>query len=233
MVKCDGQISIISDLSYPEKETLSVFEIIKAGGLIMLPIIVCSIIALAIVVERFWTLQRRRVMPNQLVAQIWQWSRNAQLSKEQLRNLRDGSPLGRILAAGLMNRNMDRDVMKERIEETGRHVVHELGRFLDTLGTIAAVTPLLGLLGTVIGMIKVFSVITAVGVGDPGELAGGISQALLTTAAGISVAIPSLIFHRFFRGRVQELVVDMEQEAIKMVEVMHGDARPVAKGEAA
>jgi biopolymer transport protein ExbB len=200
-----------------------VFEIIKSGGWLMLPIIACSVVALAIVIERLWSLKRSRVIPRQLVAQIWQWAQQGQLNDERLRELREGSPLGRVLAAGLINRDHSREVMKEGIEETGRHVAHELERFLNTLGTIAAITPLLGLLGTVIGMITVFSVITDVGVGNPGDLAGGISQALITTAAGISVAVPSLIFHRYFRGRVDELVVIMEQEAIKLVEVMHGE----------
>ena len=199
------------------------FEIIKSGGWLMLPIIACSVVALAIVIERLWSLKRSRVIPRQLVAQIWQWAQQGQLNDERLRELREGSPLGRVLAAGLINRDHSREVMKEGIEETGRHVAHELERFLNTLGTIAAITPLLGLLGTVIGMITVFSVITDVGVGNPGDLAGGISQALITTAAGISVAVPSLIFHRYFRGRVDELVVIMEQEAIKLVEVMHGE----------
>ena len=199
------------------------FEIIKSGGWLMLPIIACSVVALAIVLERLWSLKRSRVIPRQLVAQIWQWAQQGQLSDERIRELREGSPLGRVLAAGLINRDHSREVMKEGIEETGRHVAHELERFLNTLGTIAAITPLLGLLGTVIGMITVFSVITDIGVGDPGQLAGGISQALITTAAGISVAVPTLIFHRYFRGRVDELVVIMEQEALKLVEVMHGE----------
>ena len=189
------------------------FEFVKAGGWLMLPIIACSIAAMAI----------GRVIPRQLVAQIWQWAQQGQLNDERIRELRSGSPLGRVLAAGLINRNHPREVMKESIEETGRHVAHELERFLNSLGTIAAITPLLGLLGTVIGMITVFSVITSVGVGDPGQLADGISKALITTASGLSVAIPSLIFHRYFRGRVDELVVNMEQEAIKLVEVMHGE----------
>lgn len=199
------------------------FEIIKAGGWLMLPIIACSVVALAIVIERLWSLRRSRVIPRQLVAQIWQWAQQGRLTEERIRELRAGSPLGRVLAAGLANRNHSREVMKESIEETGRHVAHELERFLNTLGTIAAITPLLGLLGTVIGMITVFSVITDVGVGNPGQLAGGISEALITTAAGISVAVPSLIFYRYFRGKVDELVVVMEQEAIKLVEVMHGE----------
>ncbi|MFN2349557.1 MAG: MotA/TolQ/ExbB proton channel family protein [Thioalkalivibrio sp.] len=199
------------------------FELVKAGGWLMLPIIACSVVALAIVVERFWSLQPRRVNPRQLVVQIWQLLQAGQLTDERLRELRDGSPLGRVLAAGLINMEHSRDVMKESIEETGRHVAHDLERFLNSLGTIAVITPLLGLLGTVVGMIQVFSVITDVGVGSPGELAGGISQALITTAAGISVAVPSLIFHRYFRGRVDELVLEMEMESIKLVEVIHGE----------
>ncbi|ACL72454.1 MotA/TolQ/ExbB proton channel [Thioalkalivibrio sulfidiphilus HL-EbGr7] len=199
------------------------FELVKAGGWLMLPIIACSVVALAIIVERFWSLQQRRVNPRQLVVQIWQMIQAGQLTEDRLRQVRDGSPLGRVLAAGLINMGHTRDVMKEAIEETGRHVAHDLERFLNTLGTIAAITPLLGLLGTVVGMIQVFSVITDVGVGSPGELAGGISQALITTAAGISVAVPSLIFHRYFRGRVDELVLEMEMESIKLVEVIHGE----------
>jgi biopolymer transport protein ExbB len=200
-----------------------VLEIIKAGGWLMAPIVACSVAALAIIIERFWTLNKKRVMPEQLVGRIWQLSRKGQLTDQRILEFRDASPLGRVLASGLLNKGFAREIMKESIEETGRHVAHELERFLNTLGTIAAVTPLLGLLGTVLGMIKVFTAITSVGVGDPTQLAGGISQALLTTAAGISVAIPSLIFHRYFRGRVNELVVYMEEEAMKMVEIMHGE----------
>lgn len=188
----------------------------------MLPIIVCSVIALAIVAERLWTLQWRKVVPKHLVAQVWNFERNKQLDRDRLVALRAGSYLGRILAAGLVNRHHPREVMKESIEEAGRHVAHDLERFLNSLGTIATITPLLGLLGTVIGMIKVFAAITAHGVGNAAVLAGGISEALITTAAGLSVAIPSLMAYRYFRGRVDALVVSMEQEAIKMVEVMHG-----------
>jgi biopolymer transport protein ExbB len=188
----------------------------------MLPIIACSIIAMAIIIERFWSLQKRKIIPQQqMVAQIWQWAQDNQLNGERIKTLREGSPLGRVLAAGLMNANMSREVMKESIQDAGRHVIHQLERYLNTLGTIAVISPLLGLLGTVIGMIKVFSVITDVGVGNPGELAGGISQALITTAAGLTVAIPSVIFHRYFRGKVNELVVDMEEESLKLVDVLH------------
>ncbi len=201
------------------------YEIVKAGGWLMLPIIASSIVALAIIIERFWTLQKERVAPKYLAAKIWQWNKEGKLDENRILQIRKSSPLGRILAAGLLNKNYEREVMKESIEETGRHVAHELMRFLNTLGTIAAISPLLGLLGTVIGMIQVFSVITSVGVGDPGELAGGISKALITTAAGLSVAIPSLIFVRFFRRRLDTLVVGMEEEAIKLVEVMHGQRK--------
>jgi biopolymer transport protein ExbB len=194
-----------------------------AGGWLMLPIIACSVVALAIIAERLWTLQQRRVLPGNLVARIWKWANDGELTEENIRALKKGSPLGRVLAAGLLNRHHDREIMKESIEEVGRHVTHELERFLNSLGTIAAITPLLGLLGTVIGMISVFTTITTAGVGDAGELAGGISQALITTATGLSVAIPSLFFHRYFRGKVDELVVSMEQEAIKLVEVMLGE----------
>ena len=199
-----------------------VLEFIKAGGLLMWPILLCSVIALAIAAERFWSLQSKRVAPRNLVTQVWQWEKVGHLDSKRIQDLRNASPLGRILAAGLVNRAHEREVMKESIEEVGRHVAHELERFLNTLGTIASITPLLGLLGTVIGMIKVFAVITAQGVGDPAVLAEGISEALITTAAGLTVAIPSLMFYRYFRGRVDELIVTMEQEALKMIEVMHG-----------
>ena len=194
----------------------------------MLPILGCSVIALAIVLERFWSLQKKRVAPENLVAKVWKLDQNKQLNDQKVLTIRDSSPLGRILAAGLNNRFSTRDVMRESIEETGRHVAYELQLFLTTLGTIAAISPLLGLLGTVVGMIQVFAVITSVGVGDPTQLANGISKALITTAAGISVAIPSIFFVRYFRRKVDGLVVDMEGEAIKLVEVMQGSRQPSA-----
>lgn len=208
-------------------------ELVQAGGWLMAPILLCSVLSLAIVAERLWSLQRQRVTPKHLVAQVWNLYRKGQLDSEQVARLRRGSPLGRVIAAGLVNRHHAREIMKESIEETGRQVVHELERYLSTLGTIASVTPLLGLLGTVIGMIKVFSAIMAHGVGDPGVLAGGISEALITTATGLSVAIPSLMFHRFFSSRVDAIVIHMEAEALKVVEVMHGQREPLANGEAA
>ena len=197
-------------------------ELIKAGGLLMWPILICSVISLAIIIERFWSLQQQRIVPRHLVAQVWQWAKMGHLDNNRIQNLRTSSPLGRVLAAGLVNRSHKREVMKESIEEVGRHVAHSLERFLNTLGTIASISPLLGLLGTVIGMIKVFAVITTHGVGDASILAEGISEDLLTTTAGLSVAIPTLMFHRYFRGKVDELVMTMEQEALKMVEVMQG-----------
>jgi len=202
-----------------------VWEIVKSGGWLMIPIIACSAIAMAIIVERFWALRKKQVIPKHLVAQVWHWEKNNQLNDDKVMELRKGSPLGRVLASGISNRLFDREIMKESIEETGRHVVHEMERFMNTLGTIAAITPLLGLLGTVIGMIQVFSDLMINGAGDVSSLAGGISTALITTAAGLLVAIPSLGFYRYFRGRIDELVVVMEQEAIKLIEVMHGQRK--------
>lgn len=204
------------------------FELILAGGWIMAPIIICSILSLTIVVERFWTLREKKITPPNLVDQIIKLHQKNRITNEAISKLNNNSLLGRILASGLRNMNAERELMKESIEEEGRQVVLELERFLNTLGTIAAITPLLGLLGTVIGMIKVFAVITSVGVGDPTVLADGISQALLTTAAGLSVAIPSLMFYRYFRGRVDELLLKMEAQAVYLVEVVHGD-RPGIK----
>ncbi len=198
-------------------------EFVLAGGWLMLPIILCSVAALAIVGERFWALQNEKIAPRNLVAGIWKLHQQGKLGNQHIEKLHKSSPLGRILAAGLVNMNHDRVVMKEVIEETGRQVVSELERYLNTLGTIASITPLLGLLGTVIGMIKVFSAITVHGVGDPTILAGGISEALITTAAGISVAIPSLMFYRYLRGKVDLLVLKMEEESLKLVEVIHGE----------
>lgn len=199
------------------------FELIKAGGLLMIPILACSVVATAIILERFWTLKSSRVVPPNLVAQIWEWVKSDQLDDARIKAIYDSSPVGRVLASGLVNRNHSREVMKESIQDIGRHVAHELERFVGVLGTIASISPLLGLLGTVLGMITVFTVITTSGVGDPGELAGGISQALITTAAGLTVAIPSIIFNRFFLAKVENLVVNMEEEALKLVEVIHGE----------
>lgn len=186
----------------------------------MFPIVLCSIVALAIVGERFFTLRNEKVLPTNLVADVWRMASTRQLTEDKVKEIQRGSPLGRVLAAGLHNRTQDREIMKASIQEVGGHVAHELGRYMNALGTIAAVTPLLGLLGTVVGMISVFTNITTVGVGNPAQLAGGISQALITTAGGLMVAIPSLMFHRYFRGKVDGLVVDMEKESLKLVDVL-------------
>lgn len=199
------------------------FELIVAGGWVMFPIILCSVLALTLVVERIWTLQEKRITPPQLVEQIITLYEQNRINNEAIEKLYTNSPLGRILAVGLRNRNGPRDIMKESIEEEGRQVALDLERYLNTLGTIASITPLLGLLGTVIGMIKVFAVITSLGVGDPKILADGISEALITTAAGLSIAIPSVMFYRYLRGRVDELLLKMEAQAIYLVEVIHGD----------
>ncbi len=190
-------------------------EIVQAGGWLMLPIIACSMVAAAIIMERLWTLQQKRVLPKDLTVQAWHWVKADRLDSERVQMLHQSSPLGQVLAAGLANRDAGREIAKEGIEDTGRHVVHEMERYLNPLGTIAVISPLLGLLGTVIGMVKVFAAITAHGVGDPGVLAGGISEALITTAAGLTVAIPSLIGYRYLRGRVDAMVVSMEKEAMK------------------
>ncbi len=194
---------------------------VKSGGWLMLPIILCSIISISIIAERFWSLRRDKVLPRHLVAEVWNRVKQGKFKKIDMELLGKQSALGRILVAGILCRGENRDRIKEGIEERGREVVHELERFLDTLGTIAAISPLLGLLGTVIGMISVFTAITTHGVGNPAALASGISQAMITTAAGLTVAIPSLVFYRYFRRRVDSIVVEMEREAIKMVDVLH------------
>jgi biopolymer transport protein ExbB len=200
-----------------------VLEIVQSGGWLMVPILLCSIVAAAICVERLWTLQRSRIVPKNLLSQIWSAVKTEDLDAQKLRELRANSPLGQVLAAGVANAKRGREVMKEAMEEAASQVSHDLERYLTSLGIIASVSPLLGLLGTVVGMIKVFTALMLEGAGNANVLAGGISQALITTAAGLSVAIPALIFHRFFLRRIDELIVTMEQEAGKLVEILQGD----------
>ncbi len=206
------------------------FELVKAGGWLMLPIILCSIAAVAICIEKYLALNPTKIAPPHLLAQVWGWIKNNQLTADKLRSMKTASPLGQILAAGLSNSRHGRDVMKESIEEAAGHVIYDLERYLNTLGTIAAITPLLGLLGTVIGMIKVFTEIMVQGTGNAGVLAGGISEALITTAAGLSVAIPALILHRYFSRKVDAMVITLEQETIKLVDALHGDRQVDIKG---
>jgi biopolymer transport protein ExbB len=200
-----------------------VWELVKAGGWMMLPIVLCSVVALAIIAERLWTLRPSRVTPPHLLGQVWRWIQDKQLNSDKLKELRAESPLGQILAAGLANSKHGREVMKECIEEAAARVIHDLERYLNALGTIAGIAPLLGLLGTVLGMIEIFSSFMGSGMANAPQLAGGISTALITTAAGLFVAIPALFFHRYLQRRIDELVVGMEQEAIKLVEVLQGD----------
>ncbi len=199
------------------------YELVVAGGWLMLPIIASSIAVIAISFERYWTLRPAKIVPPTLLATVWHWLKNEEMTREKMTELRRSSPLGTILAAGISNSNNGREVMKDSIEEAANQVIHELERNLSPLGTIAAIAPLLGLLGTVIGMIKVFTAIMVEGTGNAGVLAGGISEALITTAAGLCVAIPAMICHRFFERRVDSLVVEMEDQAIKLVDAMHGD----------
>jgi len=199
------------------------FELIKTGGWVMWPIILSSIAAMAIIGERLWSLQRKYIIPPSLMPQVQQWLDSDELDEARIELLRNSSPLGKILAAGLINRNHSRDIVKEAVEDAGRHVVPDLERFLNSLGTVAAITPFLGLFGTVIGMIDMFAGISTQGIGDPAVVAGGIAQALVTTAAGIGVAIPSVMFYRYLRGRVNELLMDMEQNAIRLIEILHGE----------
>lgn len=195
-------------------------ELLLAGGWVMWPILALSAIAIAIIIERFWTLRRTAVIPPGLGEEVRAWAANRQLDPTHIDVLRGNSPLGEVLAAGLDVRHRPREQIKERIEDTGRHVIHQLERFLNTLGTIAGVAPLLGLLGTVTGMIRMFLGVLEYGVGDASRLAGGIGEALVSTAAGLVVAIPALAFYRYFRGRVSEYVIDMEKQAMVLIDTL-------------
>lgn len=196
-------------------------ELVFAGGWLMIPLLLCSVVAAAIIAERLWSLRRSQIIPVGLLTRVWDMRKSNQLTAESLAQIQEGSPMGRILAAGLVNARFGRQIMKERIEDVASHVVHDMERFMNTLGTIAAIAPLLGLLGTVIGMIKVFSAIVVHGSGDTAVLAGGISQALITTAAGLIIAIPSLFGHRYLSRYIEELTVEMEAEAIKLLDALH------------
>jgi len=189
----------------------------------MVLIVLCSVAALAICIERLYILNPKKIAPPHLLATVWKQLKAGEMDAGRLKTLKQSSPLGRILAAGLANAYHGRDVMKESIQEAAQHVIHDLERYLNTLGTIAAVTPLLGLLGTVMGMIRVFAEIMAQGTGNASVLAGGISEALITTAAGLTVAIPALAMHRYFIGKIDGIVVELEQETIKLVDALHSE----------
>ena len=201
------------------------FHTLAAGGWVMPFIVACSVIALAICIERHFALNKQRVAPPHLLASVWQQLRADGLDAQRLKSLRQGSPLGAILAAGLANRHQGREIMRESIREAAAHVIHRLERYLNALGTVAAISPLLGLLGTVMGMISVFTEMTTQGTGNAPALAGGISEALATTAAGLAVAIPSLVMHRHYSARIESIVVDLEREAIKLVDALHSNQK--------
>lgn len=204
-------------------ECPTVWDLIKAGGWLMLPLLIASTLTLAICLERAWTLRSSRVAPPDLLARVWKWISANQLDATKLKELRADSPLGEILAAGLLNSKHGREIMKESIEEAGSHVIHNLERYLSLLGTLAMISPLLGLLGTVVGIIEAFMAVTSTGLNDPALLAGGISKALITTAGGLVVAIPAMVMHRWFLRHIASLTVEMEQQAIKLVDIIHGD----------
>jgi len=209
-----------------------VLELVKAGGWPMIPLLLLSAIALAIIVERAWTLRRKAVLPPGLGNEVRAWAVRGNLDPAHIQSLRATSPLGALLAAALDVRQRPRDQIRERIEDIGRHLVHRMERYLNTLGTISAAGPLLGLFGTVVGMIQMFLGILDHGIGDVNQLAGGIGKALVSTAAGMIVAIPALMAHRWFRGRIAEYIVDMEHEAIQLLDAIgpRPASAPVAPG---
>jgi biopolymer transport protein ExbB len=206
-----------------------VLELIKAGGWVMAPLILLAVVATAIIIERFWSLRRKEVLPPGLGEEVREWARGRQLDPAHIEVLRRNSPLGELLAAALDVRYRPRELIKERVEDVGRHVMHEMERFMNTLGSIASVGPLLGLLGTVIGMIEMFLKILTTGVGDVNQLAGGIGKALICTATGLCVAIPALMFHRYFRGVIAAYVVEMEKQAIALLDTIDEGILPAAK----
>ena len=201
------------------------FAIIEAAGWPIWPLLLASVIALAIIGERAWSLRTNAVAPNHLLDQVIQDYRQGGINPQTLTQLARGSPLGQVFATGLRNSKSPAPVMKEALDDTGRAVTHELERFLSALGTIASISPLLGLLGTVVGMIEIFGSQTPTGGSNPIILAHGISVALYNTALGLIIAIPSMIFYRYYRGKVDALVMEMERQAIKLVEVLHGERR--------
>ncbi len=200
------------------------WEIVLAGGPVMVPILLCSLLAAGITVERFWSLRRKTVIPEELGEQVRDWARGRKLDREHIEALRRTSALGAVLAAALANRHRSREIIKESVEDTGRHVVHEMERFVGGLGVIAGLTPLMGLMGTVFGMIQTFTAIGQHGVGDANLLAAGIAQALITTAAGLLVAIPAFFFHHYFKSRIARYIIDIEKQVIALIDTID---RPV------
>ena len=198
--------------------------IIQAAGWPIWPLLIASVIGLALVIERLLYLRRSRILPPNLLSEVIRVYHNGKVGPDVISNLEQNSPLGRVLAAGLRNINAPRDVMKESIEEAGRGTAHELERFLTTLGTIATLAPLMGLFGTVVGMIEIFGAQNAIGT-NPAQLAQGISIALYNTGFGLAIAMPALVFYRHFRALVDSFIVDMEQQAVKFVDTVHGNRK--------
>ena len=197
-------------------------SIIEAAGWPIWLLIVASVVAVAVIGERLWTLRSSVIAPPELLSATIDEFRRHGVTNELLNRLAEGPLMGRIFAAGLYNVRSSREVMKESIEEAGRAVLNELDRFLTTLGTIASISPLLGLFGTVIGMIEIFGSQNPTG-SNPAQLAHGISVALYNTALGLIVAVPAMIFYRYFKRKVEAISVDMEQQAVKLVEIVHGE----------
>jgi len=198
------------------------FEIIKAAGWPIWPLLIASIIAVALIIERFITLRKNKIIPEGLLEKAVSAYQKQGITAELVAGLAKDSPLGQVLAAGLRNHKSSRYVMKDAVEEAGRSVAHELERFLTTLGTIASISPLMGLFGTVVGMIEIFGSQGPTG-GSPTQLAHGISVALYNTGFGLVIAIPAMIFFRHFRGKVESFVLEMEQQSSKLVDVLHGE----------
>lgn len=208
------------------------FDILQAGGSLMLPILLCSVISMAIIIERYYTLRVAKIAPRQLLPKVWDWIQKKQLDANRIKEIKNDSPLGEILAAGLANSKQGREVMKDSIEQAASHAAHNLERYLSTLGTIAAVAPLIGLLGTVFGMIDVFAAIVSEGTGNASVLAGGISKALITTASGLSVAIPAMIFHRALTRKIDAILIFMEQDCVKLVDALFSERQVNRENEA-
>ena len=200
----------------------SLFEILKSGGWLMIPILTCLVVATSIIIDRLIALRHQKIIPGHVIGQVFGWMKNEQIDATKIKELKRQSPLGRVMAVGLVNSKHGRESMKDSIAEAINQEIHVMEKCMNALGSIAAISPLLGLLGTVVGMIKVFSKIVLQGTGNPTLLAGGISEALMTTAAGLFVAIPALFFHRFLSSRIEEISLLLEQEAIKLIEIVYG-----------
>ncbi|MBK7042482.1 MAG: MotA/TolQ/ExbB proton channel family protein [Rhodanobacteraceae bacterium] len=200
-----------------------VWELLVAGGKAMIPIGIAAVLTLGIVLERFWSLRRKEILPPNLPGEVRNWAQHRRLDDEHLKALADTSPLGSVFAAALRARHLGREAIKERVEDAGRHVMHDMEKFLNTLGTIALISPLLGLLGTVIGLIRMFLAILNSGIGDANQMAGGIGEALVCTAAGLCVAIPAYVFHRHLRAKVAGLGIELEKEVVALIDVIEAE----------